>query len=95
MFVSMLKATTYRGSRLVLGSVVDVPSDVGERWVARGIARVAERVEAPLPATFPGRAALNAAGITRASEVPRDASRLTAVNGIGAATARRILARLE
>ena len=94
MFVCMQRATSWKRSRLVPGSVIDVPESVAQRWLARGIARVAESVEAPLPDTFPGRAALIAAGITTIPGVPRDVDDLTRVPGIGTATARRVLASL-
>jgi hypothetical protein len=45
----------------------------------------------PLPADFPGREALAAAGIVALENVPRAGQQLTAIPGIGAVTANRIL----
>lgn len=48
----------------------------------------------PLPEDFPGRAALEAAGIDTLEAVPRDGDDLVAISGIGKVTAGQILARL-
>lgn len=49
-------------------------------------------VEAPsLPAGFPGKAELEAAGITSIDDIPRTAKRLKAIPGIGPATSTEIL----
>lgn len=47
--------------------------------------------EIPLPADFPGADALAAAGITTLEAVPQDGATLTAIKGIGPATANQIL----
>lgn len=49
----------------------------------------------PLPPDFPGLAALRAAGINTVEAVPRTASRLKAIPGIGPATATDILKRFK
>lgn len=48
----------------------------------------------PLPEDFPGRKELAAAGISHVENVPRDEDGLTAVRGIGPATAAEILEAL-
>lgn len=48
----------------------------------------------PLPEDFPGRAALEAAGIDTLEAVPRDGDDLVAISGIGKVTAGQILVRL-
>ena len=49
-------------------------------------------VEAPsLPAGFPGKAELEAAGITSIDDIPRTARRLKAIPGVGPATSTAIL----
>lgn len=49
-------------------------------------------VEAPsLPAGFPGKAELEAAGITSIDEIPRTAKRLKEIPGVGPATSTAIL----
>ena len=47
-----------------------------------------------LPANFPGKLALEAAGIIYLESVPRDGDALTAITGIGKVTAGQILAEL-
>jgi len=44
-----------------------------------------------IPADFPGKDVLNGAGIIYLENVPRDGVELTAISGIGRATANRIL----
>lgn len=53
-----------------------------------------QALDAPLPEDFPGFDALLTAGITTFGEVPYEKSELTAINGIGPATADRILEEL-
>ena len=50
-----------------------------------------EPVYTPLPASFPGKEALELDGITYIETVPRTGVELTAIPGIGKATANRIL----
>ena len=49
----------------------------------------------PLPDDFPGRAALEAAGLGWLENVPRTGGKLTAVPGIGTVTANQILTWLK
>jgi len=51
----------------------------------------AEPEATPLPDDFPGKAALEAAGIVTLEDVPRSGKALTAVSGIGSVTANQIL----
>lgn len=95
MLVSVMRQTYWRSRLLVPGSTLEVPKEVGARWIKFGIARVADAQEAPLDGTFPGHAALALAGITTPSAVPRSEAALTSIPGIGRATAQRILRRLE
>jgi hypothetical protein len=60
------------------------------------LGREASAVQAtPLPADFPGKDALEAAGIGALEDVPRSGAELTAIPGIGAATANKILTWLR
>jgi hypothetical protein len=52
---------------------------------------LAEPDPTPLPDDFPGKAALETAGIAYLEDVPRTGKALTAVSGIGAVTANQIL----
>lgn len=71
----------------------DVP-DVVASFVRRNPA-VGEIIEAaPLPADFPGHAALAAAGIEAVEDVPREMEALVTIDGIGTKTAGAILEAL-
>jgi hypothetical protein len=52
---------------------------------------LAEPDPTPLPDDFPGKAALETAGIAYLEDVPRTGKELTAVSGIGTVTANQIL----
>jgi hypothetical protein len=57
--------------------------------------RETEEMGSPLPADFPGKDALEAAGVIYLETVPRKGAELTAIPGIGAATANKILTWLK
>lgn len=54
-----------------------------------------ERPQTPIPDSFPGKAELEAAGITVLEDVPADGDALVAISGIGPVTAGRILVALR
>jgi len=87
--------THYAGFLRRAGSDCEVPDEVGARWMRKGIAaRLPDSVEG-LPADFPARSALVAAGVTSLEAVPRASQALESIPGIGKASARRILDRLR
>ena len=51
--------------------------------------------DSQIPANFPGRAALVEAGFASLDEIPRDLEALDAIDGIGEATAEKIVEALE
>lgn len=85
-----------------IAAAVEKPQEAGQStgdmkeafdaWVAVAKKQKAEQIS--LPADLPGRDKLIAAGINTLDLVPRDGDALTAIDGIGTATAGRILSYL-
>ena len=97
--------TRYRGRRVAVGDTVDVPDEVAERWAERGLAARASKRNAkaatpkPLdidevdyPEGFPGAEHLRSAGITPDKLAGMTEGELVEVDGIGYATAAKIIA---
>ena len=60
-----------------------------------GTMAIREGIATPLPPDFPGRFALEDAGITTLEAVPRDGDELVKITGIGRVTANQILTWLS
>jgi predicted flap endonuclease-1-like 5' DNA nuclease len=94
----MLTQTRWKGQSLRKGDVVAVDDVTAERWQRFGIAKPAREknsMSTPLPKDFPAADLLNAAGYSTLEQLQSASDDdLTAIRGIGAATAKAIRERL-
>ena len=95
--VTLTRSIRYGGRRHAEGVTLDVPDETAERWGRHGIAsavatQIGEHTDGGYPAGFPGAHELEAAGITLDEVQQMTAEDLMEVDGIGRATAAKIIA---
>lgn len=104
--MKLQRRVRWQGTRREAGETVEVDDLTAARWQGVGLAfatsargrdaatTATEPATDLLPDDFPGRAALQRAGITRLSQA-REHADLTEIDGIGDATAEQISERLD
>jgi hypothetical protein len=95
MKIVFIRNTAPFGYAYAEGEPLDCSSAQGNEFIELGYARLVEDSEEGLPKELPGRDALIAAGIKEVKDVPTEVEALNELNGIGKATAEKIVAFLK
>lgn len=95
MKIKFTRSTCGIGYGYMEGCILDTTKAQALEFVELGFATILEETKEGLPVDIPGRAALIEAGIMEVKDIPLEIEQLVEIDGIGDATANKIIDYLK